>query len=171
MKALWASLAVVFTLVFLAWAGARIIKDIHFEQDCSGYLKRAADANTVELAEKNLKIAVEYLERNAMTSGYTSLIYRTPDEDLGFWYQNLNSSLEELRAVKPEATQLERTNVLMKLRETLLDNGKEGTKTTYPSGIGIFPSNTAYALWGCISSIIAAMFWLFFVFNDDKRYY
>lgn len=132
-----------------------------FDRGCEGYLKRAADANTVALAEQNLAIAVKYAEDNGMTSGYTSIIYRTPDEDVGFWYSNLKASLEELRSITPEATQLERTNILMKLRETLLDEGNE-VKVTVPNGISIFPDNTMYAILGVLSILFSAIFWFLF---------
>ena len=56
--------ATILTVLFLLWAGVRIVNHIQFDRNIGGYLKRAADANTVELAEKNLSVAVEYLERN-----------------------------------------------------------------------------------------------------------
>jgi len=160
MRIVSAVLAVVFTLLFLAWGTVRTIAGINFDRGCEGYLKRAADANTVQLADRNLAVAVKYLEDNQMTSGYTSVLWRTPDEDVGFWYANLNSSLEELHSVKPEATQLEKTNVLMKLRETLLDQG-QSTTVTAPDGISIYPNNSFYWWWGVLSSFFAVVFILF----------
>ena len=151
--------ATILTVLFLLWAGVRIVNHIQFDRNIGGYLKRAADANTVELAEKNLSVAVEYLERNGLTSGYPSILWRTPDEDVDFWFTNLKSSLDELHSVKPEAAQLEKTNVLMKLRETLLDQGNKGsTSVTAPSGMSVFPNNTAYALWGEVSFILSPAF-------------
>ncbi len=32
-----------------------------------------------------------------MTSGYTSILWQTPDEDIGFWYTNLKASQQELQ--------------------------------------------------------------------------
>ena len=137
-------LAYVAILVFLAWAVTRIVISVQFERAAGGYLKRAADANVIELAIQNLEVTVQYLDREGLTEGYTSVLWRTPDEDVGFWYVNLNASLVELRGVSPDATPLERSNVLMKLRETLLD----GSEIPAPSGISIFPSNTVFFLWG-----------------------
>jgi hypothetical protein len=150
-------------VLFLIWGGARIVNDIQFDRNCEGYLKRASDANTVELAEKNLAVAVEHLERNNMTSGHTSILYRTPDEDVGFWYDNLSAALLELREIDEEATQLERTNILMKLRESLLDEGEGGSSVTAPPGIAVFPANKAYALWGVLSGLMVLVFgvWIF----------
>ena len=153
------TLAMVFTMLFLSLVGTRTVNEIMFDRGCEGYLKRAADANTVELAIKNLEVAINYTEANGMTSGYTSALYRTPDEDVGFWHENLRSSLQELRTIKPETTQLEKTNVLIKLRETLLDHNKDGVKVTSPSGISIYPNNVLFAWWGWLSFIFAALFW------------
>ena len=131
----------------LLWAGLRIYNGITYDIDCSGHIKRAADANTVELATQEMKTVVGYLEAKGMTSGYTSILYRTPDEDIGFWYQNLKASLGELEKVTPQTTQLERSNLLIKLRETLLDHGQSVTITD-PNGISIYPNNVVYALFG-----------------------
>lgn len=145
-------------LTFLGWAGTRTVDYFLFEREVGGYLKLAADSNTVELAKDNLAVAVDNIERWGMTEGYTSVLWTAPEEDVGFWYKNIKASLEELRAVKTEASQLERSNVLMKLRETLLDNGEKGTKITVPEGITIFPNNILFALWGWLSFIFAIIF-------------
>lgn len=146
---------VLLLLPVLLFSGVRIYKSITFGIEVTGHLKRAADANTVELARKELEVAVAYLERNNLTSGYTSILYQSPDEDISFWYTNLNVSLKELRRVKPDATQLEVSNVLMKLRETLLDAGEKSVLVTVPDGISVFPHNTIYAIWGWLA--LAAM--------------
>ena len=138
----------------LLWAGLRIYNGIVYNIDCGGHIKRAADANTVELAIQEMKTVVAYLEARGMTSGYTSVLYRTPDEDIGFWYQNLKASLGELEKITPETTQLERSNILIKLRETLLDHG-QSVSVTQPSGISIYPNNVAYAWFGWLGLVAA----------------
>ena len=120
----------------------------------AAHIKRAADANTVELAIQEMKTVVAYLEARGMTSSYTSVLYRTPDEDIGFWYQNLKASLGELEKITPETTQLERSNILIKLRETLLDHG-QSVSVTQPSGISIYPNNVAYAWFGWLGLVAA----------------
>lgn len=139
---------------FLLWIGTRTIKSIQYNQNCGGYLKRAADSNTVDQAKEQLKIAITYMENNNLTSGYTSVLWKTPDEDVGFWYKNIKTAYDELEKISPDASQLEKTNVLMKLRETLLDNGESGTIVTEPDGISVFPNNVAFAIFGTISLIL-----------------
>jgi hypothetical protein len=152
MKALLGTLLLI---PFLLWGGIRIYKGVVFDIGCSGHLKRAADANTVELASKELDQAIQYLERNNITTGYTSILYQTPSEDVGFFYANVKSSRAELSLVTDATAQLEKSNLLIKLRETLLDQGEKGTDVTEPSGISVFPNNGGWMLFGVVSSLIA----------------
>ena len=140
------------------WLGSRIRYSIKFNQQCSGHLKLAADANSIALAEQELGKAVSFLEKKKMTAGYTTLFsfLRIPRDDVGFWYQNLKGSLENLRQAEG-ATQLEQTNVLMKLRETLIDHTSSGDTITQPGGIVVFPNNIEWAWWGGISALFILM--------------
>jgi len=151
MKAIIGTLLII---PLLLWGGLRIYKAIVYDIECGGHLKRAADANTVEIAHKELATVLVYLELNRMVEGYTSVLWKTPDEDVAFWYNNLKSAQTELEKVDDETTQLERTNVLMKLRETILDQGAEGQSVTEPSGISVFPNNGVWMLFGGISTLL-----------------
>jgi hypothetical protein len=137
-------LSVILILISLTLFGLRISKSIQFKQNVTGYLKRAADANTIDLAEKELSKVIHYLESNNLTTGYTSILWKTPDEDIDYWYRNLKASQLELQNLQSESA-LEKTNVLIKLRETLLDVGK-GTKVTVPKGLYVYPNNLLWAL-------------------------
>ncbi len=136
-------LSILLILVSIGIFGTRISKKVVFEQNVKGYLKRAGDANTIELANVELTKALDYLEANNLTSGYTSILWKTPDEDIDFWYRNLKASQRELQTLNSESP-LERTNVLMKLRETLLDVG-ESTRVTVPDGLAVYPNNKFWA--------------------------
>lgn len=130
-----------------------VVKSIQFKQDCSGYLKQAADANSPELALSRLNKAIEYIEANHLTQGYTSVLWRTEDENIGFWYENIKTCQSELASCL-EGTQLEKSNVLMKVRESLTDDSKDGTELTIPAGISRYPNNLEYGLWMWISCIV-----------------
>lgn len=138
---------ILLTILELAGTGAVIYQRIEFNQNCSGRLERAANANTVELAVKELDAAIQYAEANGYTNGYTSVIYRTPDEDVEYWYNNLCASRQELVNLSDSTSTLEKTNTLMKLRETLTDNGEYGTQVIYPIGLQFYPHNF---LWGIL---------------------
>lgn len=136
--------------LLLAWCGLRIYQNIDFKRQCGGYIDRAAIANTIEMAQKELGTAVKCLEERKLTEGYTSILYKTPDEDIGFWYGNLKASLGELQSLPTASAPLEKTNVLIKLRESLQNKGE----TVYPRGISVYPVNTLYAIAGWLIPIL-----------------
>ncbi len=142
-------LFVIFTFSTLYWAGLRVVRAYEFSINCEGYLKRAADSNTIELAIMELDTAIAYMEEKGLTEGIVSIFLKQPQNDIAFWYQNLVASRQELLSINPDAGQLEKSNILMKLRETLLDTGV----VTYPEGISIYPNNLIYFIWG-IASIL-----------------
>ena len=138
---------ILLVILTLAGTGAVIYKRIDFMQNCSGRLERAANANTVELAIKELDAVIQYADAKGYTTGYTSVIYRTPDEDVEYWYNNLCASRQELINLPDSTSTLEKTNTLVKLRETLTDTGEKGTQVIYPDGLQFYPHNF---LWGII---------------------
>lgn len=158
---IWLTIAIVFTMLFVAWGVVRTVKSVQFDYGCEAYLKRAADANSVEMAKENLKVAIEYAEEHRLTEGLVKIVFNNPKQDLGFWYQNLKACYEELDNLPQDATPLEKTNVLMKLRESLVDTG-ESTSVTVPMGISIYPYNVIYCIWGWLSIILACVGWVVF---------
>lgn len=165
----WKTLAVVFMAgcaIFATWSITRSWMAIQFDRNCGGYLARAANANTVELAKEQLTTALGYIERHGLTNGYTSIIWTTPDEDVGYWHTNLRESLKELEAIPVASTGLERSNLLLKLRESLTDHGDDGTKVVMPRGISVCPFNTIFAWWGWIATLITLGPIVVFMFTD-----
>lgn len=149
-------LAVWTILMGLTAPGICIVKSIQFNQQCAGYLKQAADANTAELALERLNLAIDYVERHELTEGYTSVLWKTEDENIGYWYRNLKACQSELEGCIG-ATQLEQSNVLMKVRESLTDDGENGTSLTIPCGISRYPYNTAWG-WTRFFSYLILLF-------------
>ena len=139
------------------------VKAIKFTQQCGGYLKQTADANTVELALERITLAIDYIEKNNLTDGYTSVLWKTEDENINYWYRNIKACREELEA-NLESSSLEKSNVLMKVRETLTDNGGEGgTTLTIPTGISRYPHNALFGILLTISIILLSVCWIPFV--------
>lgn len=138
-----------------------VVKSITFNQECGGFLKQAADANTSDIALKRINLALDYIERNHLTEGYTSVMWRTEDENIGFWYENIKACQSELEACK-DGTQLEKSNVLMKVRESLTDEGESGTKLTIPAGIHKYPYNAFWSIMETLGSIgmVIALIWI-----------
>jgi len=156
------SVFIISLVLALMWTGVRIYKSYDFSINCSGHLKRAADANTVETAKKELNTSLVYMENKGLTTGVVSIFLHQPKNDIGFWYENIKASRDELENITPNASQLEKTNVLMKLRETLLDSGEKSDSITCPNGITVYPMNVLFFLWGWISWIMTWVFgfWL-----------
>ena len=144
-----------------------IVRSVQFDQECGGYLKQAADANTPELALERLNKALNYIEDNDLTTGYTSVLWRTEDENLEFWYTNLKATQKELEACM-DKEQLEKTNVLMKVRETLTDEGEKGTNLTIPPGISKYPANTLLCILMWLSIALLIFDVIFFFISLDR---
>lgn len=155
-------LSIIFAAIWIAATIWFSSMKIEFNQNCKGYLKQAADANTVELALDRLDKALSYAERKGWTDGYTSILWKTEDENVGFWYDNLKASRQELILVQ-NSSQLEQTNVLMKLRETLTESTDKGTAITYPAGLWKYPHNGLYAVLLCIVNILGFIAFAFIV--------
>ncbi len=143
-------------VVFLWWLCNRIVADIHSDQTFLGQLKQAGDANSIELAQERLSMAIAEIEKQGDTSGYTSVWYKTPSDDVGFWYKNLKTSQAELKSLSASAAPLEKSNMLIKLRETLLDKD-----------VVTYPNNTEYFWWGTVSGLIILCIYLSIPKADD----
>ena len=89
-----------------------VVKAIQFNQECGGYLKQSADANTPEIALDRISKALEYMEANNLTDGYTSVLWQTEDDNIGFWYNNVKACKAELDGCL-NSSQLEKTNVFL----------------------------------------------------------
>lgn len=152
-----------FALLAAAFAAPAIYKHIEFKQNVTGYVERAGYANTVESAKHELDQAITELERRGITSGYTSMLYRTPNEDVGFWYQNLKKSQEELATIGEESSQLERSNVLMKLRESVTQKDE----VRIPPGLSRFPHNTGFVFLHIMTVVCGAIAWFGFESRTD----
>jgi hypothetical protein len=163
---------VLLCLPFVAWAVVRIVLYILFGIYCGGHMERAGHANSIELARQEMAAVVKYAEEKGLTEGYTSILYRTPDADVGFWYNNMKTSLNELQNVKADASDLEKSNILIKLRETVCAHGKSDEHIVVPAGISVFPNNVIFCFWGVLSGIVAIggcvlLVWFFVVYFDD----
>ena len=103
---------------------------------------------------------LKYLEENDLTNGSTKIFFNKPTYDIGLWYENLKSAQAQLQELKTmdNLTELEESNALMKLRETLLDS--EGY-VTHPSMISFYPSHVSWFWWmnlGWLLWIVAITF-------------
>ncbi len=144
-------LIVIFILSSLAWLIMRCYTGYQFSVNCEAYIKRAAVASDVDTAQEELGKAIEYIEENNLTEGIVSIFLKNPKNDIGFWYNTLNNTYKQLVEFPRDATQLEKSNFMMRVNETI-----EGLST--PDGIEIYPHNVLYLWWAIISIIGAIIF-------------
>ena len=160
MKKLITLCAILFTVVFIVWGIIRIVAYYQFSVGCGQYLQRAATANSISLASSNLDTAISYLENRNLTSGQVSIFLHQPKNDITYWYSNLKSAQSELKNMSPDATQLEVSNELMKIKETLVSNTSDGEVLIYPEGIEIYPHNVILFWISLVSGVFGLVFWL-----------
>jgi len=128
------------------WHGYQTIT---FDQQVKGILKQAADANQIPLAAERIKVALKGMDKRGITCPvgagcFTSVLYRTPDEDMGFWRLNIEQTLADLQAVPKDAAPEVVSVTLLKVRETLVDTGTM-VRVTYPDGLCLYPQNRLVA--------------------------
>jgi hypothetical protein len=155
-------LALIGIVLLLLWGGVRIKGCIEYDQRVGGHLKRAADANQPQLALEEIQTALKGIDRlglcnevedNPKAECFTSVFYRTPDDDIGFWRTNIAQTVGDLESLPAESSHLEVSNTLMKVRETLVDEGTS-SMVTAPDGISIYPDNTLWAWVAILGTIL-----------------
>ncbi len=161
--------AILFGLSLICYLATVFVWNIQYEREIGGHLKLAADANSTELTERKIQLAVEGMRKWGFCNGggddcFTSVIYRTPEDDVGYWRENIGNTLEDLKSMSAEerADNLIESNQLIKVRETLLDSGSQGDKVTDPPGISRYPYNVRMAWWlwiSLIGAVVGAFMW------------
>lgn len=164
---------VIVALIPFAVAGVtRYFKYIRIEQNLTGKLKQAADSNGIPLAQEKLGESIKWMEANGYTEGSSHVWIKTPPCDIGFFYKNLVSAKEDLDKFPPPPSEtdaeaqssydLAESNQLMKLRETLVDEGGEsGPAVTCPPNMAEYPSQMLWFwIWPtCLAwAVVVAIF-------------
>ena len=142
-----------------------VIKHINLAIGCTDYLERAANANTPELAIQQLDTALAFIEKQGWTSGSTYVAFKYPQCDMGYWYANLVAARDELKGLSPKSSPLEKSNLLMKLRESITDgsgpNGKQ--ELILPPNINFYPDQVVWVVWWWLGGALAVLFWIWAV--------
>lgn len=159
-------LGVIMLLISVVILGTRLVKTIEFKNNVTSYLKRATSASSVELALQDIAYVVDYLEEKDMV-GHTSIFWNTPNEDVGFWFKNLKQTKLELESLKG-ASLSDETNALLKLRGTLLEDGKKGKKILMPKGMAVFPNNRLWFFLVILAGVLGFIGY-FLAFRKSKK--
>lgn len=158
-----------FAMPSVYWGYSVWVASVRFDIGVGGHLKRAADANTIEIAASELDKALSYAESHNLTKGSTHVLWPTPATDLEFWYNNLKTADNELKNLSPEVSPLEKSNMLIKLRETIIDHGEKGDYITVPYRISVYPDQLSYFVGGlvCAALIVIAILCVIFIYRWD----
>lgn len=157
--------------VFLTWAAAVIVLRIQFDQNCSGHILNACNATTVELALSELRTALDYLEEKELTTGYTSILYKTEKDNVGFFYNNVKSCYEYVETLKEQNIEpFNQTLQLQSIKDKLVEElGEKNGRAEFirePQGITRYPHNLAYCIW-LNSSILLLIIGIILCFKFD----
>ena len=162
--------AIIATVIFFALLGTIFYKEYLFDINCKQYLERATNAATIETAREELEKAISYAEAHHLTTGNSSLFWNEPQNDIGFWYRNLKASLDELVQLPSDATLLEKSNSLMRLKDALTTEGENGRHVICPANIAVFPNHRD---WFCRSFVAGLIVLVLFIcwYKADSHYY
>lgn len=150
------------------------MSNLEVKQRCVGPLSQTANSASVELASERLGIAMDYIEEREWTDGYSHVFIKTEDANVGVWYQNLNAAYSKLvEASNRELTDLEESNLLMKTREVIIDQGQNGNSVVVmPSNITYYPNHVAALLRNILVGLllpIAGIIMVCYAYCSDSR--
>lgn len=163
-------MAIITTIAGLGWVGGRIARTMELGINCKQYIERAAYASDVKVAKENLSKAIEYAEKNNLTSGTVSVFLKQPKNDVGFWYNNLKEAYKELEKVSESSTNLESSNVLMKLKDKLMHENEGSLYVTMPNGLDVYPHNVIWFWSGWILLIAIFTLWIVYLYKFFWRF-
>lgn len=139
---------------FIGVSIATWYQSYEFDVGCGNYLKRAADAPSIQMASDAMDTAIAYCRRHDLTHGNGAIVFKKPEHDIGYWFGQLVSAYEELDQAREEGGELIESNALMKLREVLLDSSASGDSLTLPTNISIAPNQVMWHAMFWVSSVM-----------------
>jgi len=145
-------------------------RSIKLEQNCTGHIGLACHSYNINFAKFELGTAIKYLEMKNMTQGYTSAFWKTPDEDVSFWYRNLKGAYNMLDSTSKCNPTITETNIiLLRLRQTLSHSRDGSESVIYPNGLSTYPDNKFWVWMYWISAVlfIGGWFGLIAYWMDD----
>lgn len=160
-------IAIIGSTLFCGVVAFTIYKHYIFKKGCEDYLKLAADAPTLERAKNFTEQAINYIESKNLTTGNSGIIFKTPSNDLELWYGQIKAAyvnivniIEQDKLKTGSISQLTKDNMLMKLREVLVDVGDDDTEITLPKNITIYPNQVLICIWWIIALIMSIGGWV-----------
>ena len=86
----------IFGIITIMYIAGAIISTIYFRVKCETPLRKAALAETIPEAKVNLDKAIQFVEQNQLTTGYSSLFFKEDEYNITKWYAMLKSAQSEI---------------------------------------------------------------------------
>ena len=90
------ALFTLFGIIAVMCIASAIISTIYFRIKCETPLRKAALAETLPEAKVNLDKAIQFVEQNWLTTGYSSLFFKDDEYNITKWYATLKSAQSEI---------------------------------------------------------------------------
>ena len=90
------ALFTLFGIIAVMCIASAIISTIFFRIKCETPLRKAALAETLPEAKVNLDKAIQFVEQNWLTTGYSSLFFKDDEYNITKWYATLKSAQSEI---------------------------------------------------------------------------
>ena len=90
------ALFTIFGIITIMCIASAIISTIYFRVKCEIPLRKAALAETLPEAKVNLDKAIQFVEQNWLTTGYSSLFFKDDEYNITKWYATLKSAQSEI---------------------------------------------------------------------------
>lgn len=159
------AISVLLAMPFFGWAITRIVKNQEFDNNATYYIDGASKAKDIKSACEQINIANDYLVNNGLTSGYTSIISRTPDEDLFVFYQDIDKKMKYFCLTKDYTDE----SYIILYQKYVDMREMKPHDISVPPGISIYPYNLLYLIWMFVSIVMAIISIIGIVtFIDEK---
>jgi len=151
-------LSILFFVPFFAWSITRIVKSNHFDDNCTYHVQEAlTNSSTIEpknlsYSDKQISLAIDYIEINHLNAGWTTISGRTSSEDLALFHENLIKKRDYIHKLQELDSQQ-----LTGFQDYVNFRGLKPTSFEAPEGISIYPNNTLYLVWMYISILSAIL--------------
>lgn len=162
-------LAIMFSVLAITVSIIAGVKSVRFTNGCTSYLKLAANSATIERAEPFLTKVVDYIQKNDLDFGNSSIFIERPANDLEEWSKNIRASRNLLIRLidDPNTSQLTKDNALLKIREIIVKESYNHGSVNVPDNIAFVPWQSFFVMFIPFFWLLAIIFWLWYAFREE----
>lgn len=150
---------------FFSWAITRIIKKEIFDNNFTYHINQSMSGTDPSKSYEEFVSALLYLQSHNLTSGYTTIVIRSPSEDISIFYDGIFKKFQysqKLASLPPEE--------IKQYQEYVVNKNLATTQIKEPEGISIYPYNGIYFVWMLISILLLVLSIIgIFTFMDERN--